>query len=136
MIKAAAALVLTLACARETAQAPAVAAVAGDPLLQHHEIRLDQLPSPFATPSSGNPPHVTAPPPNARLHLPPGFNINVYASDLEDPRNMLLAPNGDVLVAEPAAGRITILRDANRDGVAEARYTFADQLNEPFGLAF
>ena len=107
-----------------------------DPLLQHHEIRLDQLPPPFATPSSGNPPRVTAQPPNARLHLPPGFKIGIYAADLEDPRNMLLAPNGDVLVAEPAAGRITILRDADHDGVAELRYTFSHELNEPFGLAF
>src|SRR5207244_10837830 len=47
----------------------------------------------------------------------------------------LLAPNGDVIVAEPGAGKITILRDANHDGVAEQRSTFARGLDSPFGLA-
>ena len=50
---------------------------------------------------------------------------------------MTLAPNGDVILAEPLRGaaRITILRDADRDGVAETRSTFAAELNRPFGLA-
>jgi glucose/arabinose dehydrogenase len=48
---------------------------------------------------------------------------------------MLQAPNGDVIVSEPAVGKITILRDANHDGVAELRYLFAGNLNEPYGLA-
>ncbi len=48
---------------------------------------------------------------------------------------MIQASNGDVIVAEPGVGRITILRDANHDGTAELRYTFASELNEPFGLA-
>ena len=51
---------------------------------------------------------------------------------------MALAPNGDVFVAEPARGngKITVLRDADQDGVAETRETFASGLNRPFGLAF
>jgi glucose/arabinose dehydrogenase len=129
------ALVLFLACAREAA-GPATVTTPGDPALQHHSISFDRLPPPYATPSAGNPPSVTAAPAGAQLHLPPGFSISVYASNLDDPRNMLLAPNGDVLVAEPGAGKITILRDANHDGAAELRYTFAGEMNEPFGLAF
>jgi len=123
-----------LACGRGDAQVPVVNAP-HDPLLQHHEIRADRLPAPYATQSSGNPPIVVAPPADARLHLPPGFRINVYASGFDDPRTMLLAPNGDVIVAEPGGGKITILRDANHDGVAEQRSTFASGLDSPFGLA-
>src|SRR5205085_859328 len=71
----------------------------------------------------------------AQLHLPPGFKMSLFASGLDDPRTLLLAPNGDVLVAEPGAGKVTVLRDANRDGVAENRFTFLGGLDEPFGLA-
>jgi glucose/arabinose dehydrogenase len=48
---------------------------------------------------------------------------------------MLLAPNGDVLLAEPGGNRVTLLRDANHDGVAEMKTTLVDGLDEPFGLA-
>jgi glucose/arabinose dehydrogenase len=123
-----------LACGRGDAQVPVVS-VARDPLLQHHEIRADRLPPPFASKSAGNPPNVGTPPAEARLHLPPGFHIGVFASGFDDPRTMILAPNGDVIVAEPGGGKITILRDANHDGVAEQRSTFASGLDAPFGLA-
>ncbi len=123
-----------IACGRGDAQVPVVS-VARDPLLQHHEIRADRLPPAFATPSAGNPPVVVRPPSDARLHLPPGFRIGVFAAGFDDPRTMLLAPNGDVIVAEPGGGKITILRDANHDGVAEQRATFASNLDSPFGLA-
>ena len=123
-----------LACDRGGA-APATVARAGDPLLQHHEITVAQLPPPYATRSAGNPPRIAAQPAGATFHVPPGFTIGVYASNLDGPRNMLLAPNGDVILAETGAGRITILRDANHDGIAESRYTFLNELDEPYGLA-
>jgi len=127
---------LLLAACRESVQPPAAVATANDPQLRHHEIRLEQLPAPFATESAGNPPIVVHQPADAALHLPPGFHIGVYASGLDDPRTMLLTPAGDVLVAEPGAGKITLLRDANHDGVAETKMNFAGGLDEPFGLAF
>lgn len=127
--------IIAFACAGE-AQMPATATSAHDPVLQHHVISAAQLPQPFATQSAGNPPRVSSQPAGATLHLPPGFSIAVYAADLDDPRNMLLAPNGDVIVAETGAGRIAILRDANHDGVAETRFAFAENLEGPFGLAF
>ena len=120
-------LLIFAACAQTEAQTPAV--------LQHHEIRADQMPAPYATRSAGNPPQVVDAPPGARLVAPLGFHINVFASGFDDPRTMLLAPNGDVIVAEPGGGRVTILRDANHDGVAEQRSVFASGLNAPFGLA-
>ncbi len=122
------AIMFSFACAAEPAPAP--------PALRHYELRADQLPPPFATPSAGNPPRVTSPPPGAQLVLPPGFKIAVFADKLDDPRRMLLAPNGDVVLSEPGAGKITILRDANHHGVAEQRFTFAANLDSPYGLAF
>jgi glucose/arabinose dehydrogenase len=103
--------------------------------LAHHEVRADQLPPPYATPSAGNPPWVGPRPANAQLHVPAGYSVNVFASGLDDPRNMILAPNGDVIVAESGGDRISILRDANHDGVSDTRFTFTKEVNEPFGLA-
>jgi glucose/arabinose dehydrogenase len=96
--------------------------------LGHHEIRVDQLPPPYATRSAGNPPWTRKRPANAQLHLPPGFHIALYATGIDDPRNMILAPNGDVIVAQSGANQITILRNGKR-------YTFTTQIADPFGLA-
>jgi glucose/arabinose dehydrogenase len=122
------AIMFTFACGAENAPAP--------PVLRHYEFRADQLPAPFATGSAINMPWVTSPPAGAQLLLPPGFKISVFADKLDDPRRMILAANGDVVLSEPGAGKITILRDANHDGVAEQRFTFATNLDSPYGLAF
>ena len=99
-------LLLALGCARETVVNAQVS-------LQHHEIRADQMPVPFATRSSTNPPFVVSQPANARLTVPPGFAISVFAEGLDDPRHMIEAPNGDVLVSEPgtaAEARVRAIR--------------------------
>lgn len=94
---------------------------------------------------------------------PRGFTVTALATDLKVPRQTLILPNGDILVAEGSGGsaplmrpkdviagyiknmgktsvkggnRITLLRDANDDGKAEVRTTFIDGLNAPYGLAF
>lgn len=92
-----------------------------------------------------------------------GLRVNLFAADLEHPRMMLPLDNGDVLVAETgkpesegggiqqwiaeklilgasndkgAANRITVLRDADGDGIAERRFALIDKgLNSPFGMA-
>jgi glucose/arabinose dehydrogenase len=92
------------------------------------------------------------------------MEITAFARDLDHPRWLYVLPNGDVLVAEtnapegseahsglkgmifkrlqkqagadtPSANRITLLRDADGDGIAEIRTTFASNLNSPFGMA-
>ncbi len=103
--------------------------------LQHHEIRPDRLPPPFHTPSSTNPPRVVKRPPGAELTLPPRFRISVWAEGFNNPRNMMLAPNGDVFVADTEGGSVIVLRDTNADGSPDQRFPFATGLNEPFGLA-
>ena len=99
---------------------------------------------------------------NAAPLAPAGFVVTRYAERLQHPRWICTLPNGDVLVAESAtqpergggvvgmvrnavqgsagalgenANRITMLRDANHDGVVDSRYVFAENLNQPFGMA-
>ena len=101
-------------------------------------ILLQQLPPPFETPWFRKPTRVVAMPDGHELTVPAGFAVNLFAGGLQLPRFMALAPNGDVFLSEPfrGAGKITVLRDADKDGVAEIRETFATGLNRPFGLAF
>ncbi|MFP2961533.1 PQQ-dependent sugar dehydrogenase [Myxococcus sp. 1LA] len=119
---------------------PAASRVRTQPLTpQRQEVKLDALPKPFATRSASKSPTVVAPPPGATLRAPEGFAVNVYADKLEEPRWMTLTPEGDVLVVESRSQRIQRLRDADKDGVAEAREVFAtaaNGLNLPFGMAF
>jgi glucose/arabinose dehydrogenase len=49
---------------------------------------------------------------------------------------MALAPNGDVFLADSRANSIIVLRDKDKDGVAEERFVFSDKLSQPFGMAF
>jgi glucose/arabinose dehydrogenase len=92
-----------------------------------------------------------------------GLKVNAFASGLKHPRWIEVLPNGDVTVAEAlqqaggaprtlfdhamlatmrraaalgeSPNRITLLRDADCDGVAEQRHVFLDNLNQPFGMA-
>jgi glucose/arabinose dehydrogenase len=94
--------------------------------------------------------------------VPAGYRIQAIATDLRIPRQTLVLPNGDILVAEgsgggapalrpkdviagyikslgkssvPGGDRLTLLRDADGDGSYETRTVFAADLNAPFGLA-
>src|SRR4051812_24106652 len=87
---------VALACSRSPSAAPHTQTATP----QHHEIRADQLPKPYATESAGNPPRVIKRPRNAKLTVPPGFHVAVWAEGFDDPRNMIQVPNGDVLLAD------------------------------------
>ena len=94
--------------------------------------------------------------------VPQGYAVSAIATDLKVPRQMLVLPNGDILVAEGKGGnapalkpkdiiagyikskgttpvesgdRLTLLRDADGDGAYELRTVFAENLNAPYGLA-
>jgi glucose/arabinose dehydrogenase len=91
-----------------------------------------------------------------------GLKVNAFAAGLDHPRWIDVLPNGDVLVAEStqvasrprsvfhyamqatmrradalgvSANRITLLRDADGDGIAERRSAFMEDLSQPFGMA-
>jgi glucose/arabinose dehydrogenase len=92
-----------------------------------------------------------------------GLIVTAFARGLDHPRWLYVLPNGDVLVAEtnapkrpddnkglkgwffmtfqkkagggvPSADRITLLRDADGDGVAETRSVLLSRLTSPFGM--
>ena len=81
-----------------------------------------------------------SPPDDARLAVPQGFAVQVWADGLEAPRWLALAPDGSVLLAESRRNRIRRLQDTDGDGVADDVSTFATELanglNQPLGMAF
>src|SRR5665213_3518347 len=92
----------------------------------HFDYKADQLAAPFATPASAERAKKEERPENPMLKLPPGFHATVFAGGLDNARWLAVAKNGDVFLAESMAGKITLLRDADGDGKAETKTTFAD----------
>jgi glucose/arabinose dehydrogenase len=101
-----------------------------------HRIRVGDLPAPDASESVSNLPHKVTRPPNAWPKAPAGFKVELYASDLDNPRLIRTAPNGDVFVAESGPGRILILRGISSDGRVQTSSVFAEGLKQPFGINF
>ncbi|HLV80955.1 MAG TPA: sorbosone dehydrogenase family protein [Chthonomonadaceae bacterium] len=98
-------------------------------------IRPQDLPPPYATRSVNNPPLIVPKPKGAALRVPPGFHVAVFAGGLNNPRQLTVAPNGDVFCVESAPGRVTVFRPGPGGRVA-LRRTFASGLTLPFGIAF
>jgi glucose/arabinose dehydrogenase len=65
-----------------------------------------------------------------QLVLPSGFQIEVFAQGLTEPRIIRVGPNGDVYVTEREAGRVTLLRDTDGDGTADVVRPVATGLGE------
>ena len=99
------------------------------------EIRREDLPPPYATESVGNRSDLEDRPDPLPFRLPPGFAVNLFADDLERPRWMAVAANGDVLVSVPSDDAIMLLRDEDGDGVAEIQEEFLDGMTRPHGMA-
>ncbi|MEO6185244.1 MAG: c-type cytochrome, partial [Steroidobacteraceae bacterium] len=89
-----------------------------------HKVDVAKLPAPYTTPSSTNFPRFIPKPDGAKLSLPPGFKVEVFASGFTGPRAMKLAPNGDILLAETNGGRIKVLRPS-ADGTKATDTVFA-----------
>ncbi|MFP5207865.1 MAG: PQQ-dependent sugar dehydrogenase [Acidobacteriota bacterium] len=100
------------------------------------KITVADLPAPFATASAGNGPRLVPRPANVWPRAPEGFKVQLYAADLENPRLIRTAPNGDFFVAEAGPGRILVFRGITPDGKPKLTSTFATGLNQPFGIAF
>lgn len=60
-----------------------------------------------------------------QLNLPAGFEINVFAKDLGNPRNLAITPDGTIYVTRREEGDILALRDSNKDGRADTQQTVA-----------
>jgi glucose/arabinose dehydrogenase len=100
------------------------------------KITIDDLARPYDTPSAENHPRVASRPEGAWPKAPEGFEVTEFATQLEQPRVIVRAPNGDLFVAESRANRIRVLRDADGDGKPEVNEVFATGLDRPFGIAF
>jgi glucose/arabinose dehydrogenase len=109
--------------------------------LQPEPIRvsIDKLHQPYATNSASQSPQVIPIPQQPTLNVPKGFKVNVFASNIDRPRWLALTPDGDVLLSQSRNDRILLLKDTNKDGVADNSQVFADASNGldlPFGMAF
>jgi glucose/arabinose dehydrogenase len=100
------------------------------------QIKPEDLPRPGATPSSANVSNVVPRPPATLPQVPAGFKVELFAEGLSGPRQMRVAPNGDIFVAETRAGRIRVLRAADGASKPSASEIYASGLNRPFGIAF
>src|SRR5262249_33868494 len=105
------------------------------PVIRRH-IRASDLLAPYASPPSGNPVAVVEKPANAQLKVLPGFEVKLFASGLNQPRLIRVAPNGDIFIAESAAGRIRVLRPSEGGDKVSRNEVFASGLKDHFGIAF
>lgn len=146
--------ILNLGACGEVATLPEQAGIGPHPTLPSPNPTL--IPTVNIAPAKGWPEGST---PRATL----GLAVNAFASGLDHPRWLYVLPNGDVLVAEsnappkpedgtgikgwimkwfmkragagvPSANRISLLRDADGNGIAEMRTVFLQGLHSPFGM--
>jgi glucose/arabinose dehydrogenase len=110
--------------------------LAADQPGQHFSVLPQDMPKPFATPAADNSSKTIPRPAAVMPSVPAGFAVSIFASDLTYPRWMAVAPNGDVFLSEPKAGKITLLRDTTGAGHADRIATFATGFSMPHGLAF
>jgi glucose/arabinose dehydrogenase len=100
------------------------------------EITVADLPKPYASRSVDNGAMVVPRPPGAWPQTLPGFRVSLYASELENPREIRTAPNGDLFVAESDPGRLMVFRGLDAQGAPEVASEFASGFSLPFGIAF
>jgi len=103
---------------------------------QFRKITVATLPAPYATPGVGNGPDVVPRPADAWPQAPAGFRVQLYASGLNEPREIRTAPNGDEFVAESHKGELLVFRGMTADGKAQQQSVFVTGLKQPFGIAF
>lgn len=101
-----------------------------------HRVSANDLPAPYFTKSGFNPPRIVKRPEGAVPKGTPGVAVSLFTDELQGPRLIRVAPNGDIFVAETAAGRVRVLR-AGGDGAKPTEMSvFASGLHGPFGIAF
>jgi len=105
-------------------------------------IRAIDLPQPTLTENNPEAPDfenraTVVPAPEGKMPVVPhGFNVQVFATSLNQPRVLRIAPNGDVFVAESGSGRVLVF-PANAANSAPAKpEVFTEGLQKPFGIVF
>ncbi|HEX7232355.1 MAG TPA: sorbosone dehydrogenase family protein [Candidatus Binatia bacterium] len=96
------------------------------------------LPPPNATRAVANPSTVVPWPKGQTPKAPAGFEVTLFADDLDNPRMIYVLPNSDVLVMESvpeqSQSRIVLLRDSAKRGRSDLRQSFLRRLNMAFGM--
>ena len=104
------------------------------------------LPEPFATAPAAKLALIAGWPQDVIPRAPQNFKVTAFARGLDNPRSLLVLPNGDVLVSEargafppapgrPSANRVTLLRDTTGSGVADQQFALISGIARPYGLA-
>jgi len=70
------------------------------------------------------------------IQLPPGFEIAVYAADVENARQLALGTNGTVFAGSREAGKVHAVVDEDGDQVADRVYLIDRGLDMPSGIEF
>jgi glucose/arabinose dehydrogenase len=102
---------------------------------QFRKITVADLPKPYATESARNNARIVPRPADAWPQAPAGFKVELFAAELQGPRQIRLAPNGDVFVAETRSGNLKIFRGM-KNGKPDQVSIYAAGLRQPFGIAF
>ncbi|MBV1886436.1 MAG: PQQ-dependent sugar dehydrogenase [Parvibaculaceae bacterium] len=121
------------------AQADVVSSIkggAGELVGTPYRLNFEDLPAAVQANIPENRPMITDLPTGVRFRVPDGFEVNLFASELLSPHSMAISPTGDVFVTEANAGQVRVLRDTNKDGVADVSYVFASGFRMPSGIVF
>lgn len=128
-------------------------------LLTSAAIAGPELPAPYATESKTKFADVIGWPDGVAPKAPEGFEVLKFADGMDNPRNIYVAPNGDIFVSEAStetnglkkaaaivtgkaksqnmgasANRVTVFRDENGDGKPELQKVFLENLSQPYGM--
>ncbi len=129
-------------------------------IVQTNEFQTANLPAPYTGGSNRKISNVIGWEENQKPIVPAGFTVSLFAKGLDNPRWIYIAKNGDVFVSESAssvnknikeagekvirkkgekkngnsANRISLFRDADKNGSYESKFTFAANLNQPLGM--
>jgi glucose/arabinose dehydrogenase len=100
------------------------------------KLTVADLPAPYATQGVDNGPPVVQRPEGAWPKALPGFKVEQYYTGLDQPRLIRTAPNGDLFVALSYQNKVMVFRGVDANGKPKEVSTFAENLSQPFGIAF
>jgi glucose/arabinose dehydrogenase len=147
-------LAVTTGCSQKPRPNPADAAA-----VKNANQQTVNLPAPYQTKAVSNYCNVIGWPKDKTPTAPTGFKVSLFAGDLDNPRNIYVAPNGDIFASQAntelglikragaaiigesksqnhgkSANNIIMFRDTNGDGIPDLKTVFLSGLNQPYGM--
>ena len=93
----------------------------------------------FTTPNSANKRNIRDAKADVKLdklRLPTNFKIDVWAADIPNAREMAISDEGVVFVGSRQEGNVYAVIDEDGDGKADTKFTLAQDLQMPNGVAY